>query len=346
MKVEMTSRERILAVMSGRMPDRPPWMEFGFHTDIASKLIGRKLPRSSSGFHPNEDIEKYNEEIDALIEAAHMVGLDTVWLKHWSSSFADFSKDRSDEGGTIKTLKDWQEAVQSTFDLKESVWYRCVDIFVEKVRKTTDLAMGFTANLCFESALQAIGFRRFCMAIYDSPQLLETVLDWYVVRNRQVVRDFFKYDPDIIVLGDDVAFKSGPFVSPQVFREVFLPRMKLVAQECVIPWVYHSDGNIMPIMEDLLSLGMAGLHPIEPHGTMDIVEVKTRFGDRVFPVGNLDMEIVANGSIEDIDEAVRELFESVGYDGRWIMSCSNSIDSGANIENLLAISKTLSQLKY
>jgi hypothetical protein len=58
------------------------------------------------------------------------------------------------------------------------------------------------------------------------------------------------------------------------------------------------------------------------------------------------MEIVANGSIEDIDEAVRELFESVGYDGRWIMSCSNSIDSGANIENLLAISKTLSQLKY
>ena len=343
----MTSRERVIAVMSGQMPDRPPWLEFGFHTDIAGKLIGRKLARSNSGFHPNEDLAQYADELDAMVEAVQEVGIDTIWLKHWSSSYGDFSGPggSADGAGTIKTLEDWQKAIESVGDIKNSPWYRCVDMFVEKVRKT-NLAMGFTANLCLEDTLRAFGFSNFCMSIYDNPDLLETVLDWYVSHNRKVVRDFFKYDPDIIVLGDDIAFGTGPFVSPHIFREMFLPRMKLVTQECVIPWIYHSDGNIMPVMENLLSLGMAGIHPIEPYGTMDIVEVKTRFGDRIFPVGNLDMNIVANGSIEDINKTIRELFESVGYDGRWIMSCSNSVDSGANIDNLLAISKILSKLKY
>lgn len=343
----MTSRERIKAVMSGRMPDRPPWLEFGFHTDIAEKIIGHKMPRISTGFHPDEDLARYSGELDSLIEAVQKVGIDTVWLKHWGSSYGNFSglKGTSDEGGIIKNIEDWQNALTYIPDPKNTAWYKCVEIFVERVRKT-DLAMGFTANLCLEDTLRAFGFSNFCMSVYDNPDLIKIVLDWYVSNNRRIVRDFFKYEPDIIVLGDDIAFGTGPFVSPKDFRNLFLPRMKLVAQECVIPWVYHSDGNLLPVMEDILSLGMIGLHPIEPYGTMDIVEIKKRFGNRIIPVGNLDMNIIANGNTTDISNGVTELFKSVGFDGRWIMASSNSVDKGANIQNLYAIGNTLKELKY
>jgi Tol biopolymer transport system component len=79
---------------------------------------------------------------------------------------------------------------------------------------------------------------------------------------------------------------------------------------------------------------------------MDIAEVKKRFGDRIIPVGNLDMNIIANGTTNDIRNSVTELFKTVGYDGRWIMSSSNSIDRGANVENLYTIGKTLRGLHH
>ena len=126
----MTSRERVLAVMNGQMPDRPPWLEIGFHTDIAGRLIGRELPRSNSGFHPDEDLSRYKEELDGLVETAQMVGLDIIWLKHW------------------------------------------------------DLAVRFQAHLGFSGVQNALGFRNFCLGIYDNPNLVKAILEWYVERNR------------------------------------------------------------------------------------------------------------------------------------------------------------------
>lgn len=341
----MTPRERILAVMNRRLPDRPPWLEIGFHTDIAGKLIGRELPRSNSGFHPDADLAVYEEELDGLIEAAQLVGLDAVWLKHWTLAGFAGEKGNAYDAGTIKTQQDWQEAVRSAPDERTHPWYRCVETFVRKVKKT-DLAMGFQAALGFAGTWEAIGFRDFCLAVHENRELLVSVMEWFGGRHQQIVRDFRKYEPDLIVLGDDIAFGSGPVVSPGHFKEIFLPTMKLVAGESKWPWIYHSDGNLLPVMDDVLSLGMTGIHPIEPYGTMDIGEVKRLYGDRIVLAGNLDMNVIANGATEDIEREVRALFDTVGYDGRWILSSSNSIDSGANPENVLAMGKALKGLTY
>ena len=99
-------------------------------------------------------------------------------------------------------------------------------------------------------------------------------------------------------------------------------------------------------MDDLLTLGMTALHPIEPYGTMDICEVKRLYGNRLILAGNLDMNIIANGTVKDIEKGVRSLFETVGYDGRWILSSSNSIDRSADIDNVIAMGMTIKSLKY
>ena len=151
-----------------------------------------------------------------------------------------------------------------------------------------------------------------------------------------------KLKPDFLLVGDDLAHGHGPFVSPQDFRDLFMPRYRILAEEITCPWIFHSDGNLLPIMDDLLSLGMAAIHPIEPYG-MDILEVKKRYGDRVVLVGNVDMNIIANGTPEDIDRQVQWLADNVGRSGGWILSSSNSIDSGANPKNVIAMGKALSK---
>jgi hypothetical protein len=61
-----------------------------------------------------------------------------------------------------------------------------------------------------------------------------------------------------------MAFKTGPLLSPKHFREIFLPKMKIIADTIKIPWVFHSDGDLNLVLEDLLTLGMNAINPFEP----------------------------------------------------------------------------------
>jgi uroporphyrinogen decarboxylase len=55
-----------------------------------------------------------------------------------------------------------------------------------------------------------------------------------------------------------------------------------------LSWIFHSDGDLMLLPDDLLTLGFDGLHPLEP-GPMDIVAVKERYGHRLCLIGNIDL---------------------------------------------------------
>lgn len=180
--------------------------------------------------------------------------------------------------------------------------------------------------------------------LYENRKLVADLMDFLTEYSAQNIRNLMRLKPDFLVIGDDLAYRQGPFVSPEVFRELFLPRYKRLASEIKCPWIFHSDGNLLPIMEDLLSLGMNAIHPIEPYGTMDIAAIKHDYGDRIALAGNIDMNIIANGTPNDIRREVKWLFENVGHRGGWILSSSNSIDSGANPENVMAMGKALREI--
>jgi len=343
----MNSKERVKAVLQGQIPDHPPWQEIGFHTEIVSALSGTKLERSNSGYHPHygSGLKEYEKELDAFIKISEEIGLDAIWLKHWNGANFSGEKGSAYDAGTIKSMEDWKEAVTSAPDLQEHSWYECVEPFVKRVRKT-DLAMGFEASFGFNGVLSAIGFHDFCLAVYEKPELIKTVFQWYVQRSIRIIKDFIEYEPDLILLGDDIAFGQGPFISPQKMEELFFPGMKKIAEACPFPWIYHSDGNLLPVMDGLLELGMKGIHPIEPYGTMAIEKVKKQYGDRIILAGNLDMNLIARGQVADIEQEVKGLFKKVGYNGGWMLSSSNSIDNGANVENVKAMGRTIKECTY
>jgi uroporphyrinogen decarboxylase len=96
----------------------------------------------------------------------------------------------------------------------------------------------------------------------------------------------------------------------------------------------------MPVLDDLLTLGMSGIHPIEP-GPMDLRAVKEKYGQRVCIIGNVSVDRLSSGTPEEIDGIVRECIRAAGPGGGYMVSSSNSIPSYARPENVRAMADAI-----
>ena len=129
------------------------------------------------------------------------------------------------------------------------------------------------------STLVSMPMEALSYAIYDNPGLVHEIHSRFSEWSARVVEHLNQLDFDFFWVNDDVAANQGPLVSPQVFREFFLPHMRTVAQAIKKPWIYHSDGNVEPVLEDLLTLGMNAIHPIQP-AAMDLAQTKRKYRRR------------------------------------------------------------------
>jgi uroporphyrinogen decarboxylase len=184
----------------------------------------------------------------------------------------------------------------------------------------------------------SLGIERFSIALYEDMPLVEAVLDRYCEWTAAVARRVCELDFDVFISTDDMAFKSAPYFSPQVFREVVLPRFQRVREAISLPWVLHSDGNLMPFLDDLVGLGIAGLHPLEK-GAMDIRAVKQDYGDRLCLLGNVDLNLLGMGTPDRVDREVRDLIRDVAPGGGYILTSGNSLAGYLNPENVLAMAE-------
>ena len=143
-----------------------------------------------------------------------------------------------------------------------------------------------------------------------------------------------------LLMEGDVAANKGPIFSPAHFREYVKPyyaEIVAAAHECGLPIVKHSDGNMWPLVEDLVEVGFDGYNPIQPQ-CMEIAEAKERLGDRVCLVGNIDcMELLVYGSEDEVAANVRETIDIAAPGGGFVLSSSNSIHSDVRPENYLAM---------
>ena len=209
-----------------------------------------------------------------------------------------------------------------------------------------DYALCLSTRAGIFPTMLGLGLEAFGVALFEDRPLLEAVLDRYFDWSGAVVARICAMGFDFLVTTDDMAFKTAPFFSPAVMREVVMPRYRRLAEKITMPWVIHSDGNIGPFLDDLLTLGIAGLNPVE-EGAMDIRAVKRRYGGRLCLIGNVDLNILSLGTPADVDEEVRRLILDVGPGGGYIVASGNSLASYVRPENALAMGEaTLKHGRY
>jgi len=334
--MEMTSRERVLTALSRKEPDRVPYCELAVDRVLGEKLMGWTGATSQAA---NLESTAYTvEEAKALAARLHLDNLSYV-LRAPVYAVREAGQDgRLFYGeGLIKSEADL--GMLQLPDPYDDALYAGAEQFIAQ---KGDYAAWFVTRIGIFPTMLSLGTENFCLALFDNRAFIETVLDRYVDWVEVVAERVCRMGFDVFASTDDMAFNTAPFFSPAVFRDLVVPRYRRVARKITLPWVIHSDGNMIPFIDDLVSVGITGLHPIEK-GAMDIRAVKRTYGDRLCLLGNVDLNLLGMGSPEAVDREVRELIREVGPGGGYIVTSGNSLAGYLLPENVLALSAAVQQ---
>jgi len=340
----MTSRERVLAALRREPVDRIPWMEGIVENGIASAVCGEPINVDWSvapdGF-PRQSGAELAEEQKKVNRA---LGKDNINFSAFAPVFAHKMK-KSDDGGPV-IVGDGMIRTRADFDSVFRLPPPHDRGFIAKAREFVANKDDYCAVACVRlgigSTLLSMGVESFSYAMADDPQLVRDIHDAYADWTREVVAALQGVGFDVIWAFDDVAFNSGPMFSPAFYVSHILPREREVAATSKLPLITHSDGDMTPLLDAWLRLGQAAIHPIQPD-VMDIRAVKKKHGHRLCLVGNVFMDDLARGRPEDIKAQVRDLIETVGAGGGYIVSSSNSLTDNMRPENVLAMADAIRQ---
>jgi hypothetical protein len=118
----------------------------------------------------------------------------------------------------------------------------------------------------------------------------------------------------------DIASKQNLLFSPQFLRDEYFPRLKLLIDEWHnhgIKVIYHSEGDITPVMQDIV--------------------VREDFPDLVFWGGIDNNELLCRGTVEEVEQAVKDLIRDAGDNGRLLLGSSGQIHPANKLDNVLAM---------
>lgn len=317
----ITSRELVIAALRGEKTPRVPWCEIGISSDLRDSFEGFDASQQT--------LEEYLGICNIQSPGGYCPPgfLDTGKSENGRS----FVKD-----GLIKKRSDLDKIVFP--DPEDDEMYDEARSFLKDSPQT--LARCVVTDLGAGAAIQSMGIEGFSYALADDPEFVKEVFRRYAEWSAKVHQKLCRLGFDFIWSGGDVAFNTAPMFSPDIFREVILPALRISAEAITIPWAYHSDGNLLPILDDLLSLGMNAIHPVEP-GAMDIFELKRRYGNKVCLIGNVSVDLLARGTQDRVIEECRNLIDFMKDKGGYIISSGNSLADYVKPENVIAMSRAV-----
>jgi uroporphyrinogen decarboxylase len=140
---------------------------------------------------------------------------------------------------------------------------------------------------------------------------------------------------DGFTLCSDYCFNVNPFFPPDIFGDLIAPILeKVIAGYHSLGYyaIKHTDGNIMPIIDQMIQCKPDGLHSLDPQGGVDLKLLKQKYNDQVCLVGNVNCGLLQTGTEEevaaDVRRALRDGMPGYGY----IFSTSNCAYTGLALE--------------
>ncbi len=140
---------------------------------------------------------------------------------------------------------------------------------------------------------------------------------------------------DGLGLCSDYCFNSGPFLSPAQFGEFITPYLSRLIKgyrDLGFYTIKHTDGNIMPILDQLVQANPHALHSLDPQAGVDIAEVKQRCGDQICLIGNVSCGLLDTGTEEEVVASAHYALRHGMPRGGYIFSTSNCIYTGMRLE--------------
>jgi len=334
--------EHFRAVLTGEAKDWVPPAELGVDREVREAFLGKRLAG------PAQEVEFWQR-----------AGYSYAGLRLWEGYLEPFDSLRpelmhrrtysytayGDRRGTREWATEGKGAITSWEDFERFPWPTAeagrYAYFTEAARHLpAGMKIIAVEGRVFQTTWMLMGFEGFSYALAEEPQLVRAVLDKVAeIRLEGFQRAVSMDSVGAAWLPDDIAYTEGLLASPKFFRQHLFPwyrRFAEAGRRLGKPIIYHSDGKLFEVLEDLVSCGFAALHPIEPKA-MEAAEVKRRAAGRLCLIGNVELDRLARGTPEEIKRLVKERIELLGPGGGYCVGSSNSIAHYVPLENYLAL---------
>ena len=342
----MNGRERVLSALRRIETSRVPLGEIGGgYTDtIIQAVLGDKYDVGSDGYFLNH--QRIRELLGADIVGARVVGpaVEIVGIhEDWGTeTFKDYwgATHTQPPDATVQLvdpiahtpeeLASWQPPDVSQFDTTQ----------VTRWKDSTDFFVLATLNAGFDLGYELLGFERFMMWTLQARETMKQYYEKLIETNLKLALMSAKAGADAILIADDLAFNTGTFVDPNYLRSDYFPILKSMITEIKktgLPVFFHSDGDLRNIIPDLIDCGIDVLQSCDPNANMDIPTLKSQYGSELAFMGNIDVDLLANGTLQQVEDTTRTLIQNARSGGGFILGTSNVVASYCQPENLKAM---------
>jgi uroporphyrinogen decarboxylase len=351
----MNAKERVLAALFLEDVDRIP-LYLRFTSEVFSELFNKYYRKLGSKENVNDVILLYhvlNQDVLTLwpnippYEDGIIIKYleDGIFIDEWGVK-------RVRHGGLIWNL---EPAINSIEDLDE---YTPPDPLNEKrfgnVIKFIRMAKNNFALIGvipgpFEAAWHIRGFKNLLVDFRRNPILADKILN--IVTNVFVEIEKFLIDNDVdaIMIGDDVGYQTSLIIPPEIWAEFIKPYLKRLVDESKkrgLPVIYHSDGNINLIFDELINMNIDGIHPIQESAGMNINYLSKKYADKICFVGMIDIQKhLPFATTLEVCKNIKRIITTIrSYGGNLIIGPTHDIQPDTPIENIKALVNTV--LRY
>jgi uroporphyrinogen decarboxylase len=354
----MKHRDRILAALNHEVPDRCP-MQISFTPEFAERLRQDMQLQGKTAHNPHGGGNTYELE-RALDEDMLLTSVG------WANSYYQEEGSYVDEWGIGWESQEYQtpfgtghyteitghpladDAAIASYQppdptrpelYKEAQW-------VIQEFKDDYWIVGVTVTTIFETAWALRGYEQILTDFVLQPELVDELLEIPYRYHLAAAKRLVEMGVDMVWTGDDVGAQTAMLISPKHWRTFLKPRMANFIAELkgINPEVkvaYHSDGNILPIIPELIEIGLDVLNPIQP-ASMNPAEVKKQFGDRLCFWGSIDEQYTLPlGTPEQVRAEILDRLKTIGKNGGLILGPTHHVQLDTPLENFWAMVNTI-----
>jgi uroporphyrinogen decarboxylase len=356
----MKHRDRVAMALRREKPDRPP-MQVSFTPEFAVRLRADLHQAGRAAHNPHGGGNTYELE-RALDEDMLLTSVGWANSYYANEAQGDAVDSYTDEWGVgfrnapyetpfgrgfytemvkhpladRRALASWQPP-----DPQRPELYREAEQ-VLAAYKGEYWIVGVTVTTIFETAWALRGYSQMLMDFAEDPELADTILDFPFRYHLAAASRLARMGVDMIWIGDDVGTQHGMLISPRTWRRFLKPRMAefIATLKGINPEIkvaYHSDGNIITIIPELIEIGLDVLNPVQP-ACMDPALLKRRFRERLCFWGTIDEQhTLPFGTPEEVRREVLSRIENVGYDGGLIIGPTHHVQLDTPLPNFWAM---------
>ena len=351
MSAKLTAQERWKRVFDGQFPDRVPytdafwsttierWRREGMPAEVApSEYFGCELVRLGGDYtlqlpeRTLEETDRYRIYVDADGATRKVIRVGDDWTPHW----LDFS---------IRDRDDWQRLRErSAYDPARIAPGTMAEY---RAARAAGKCVAFAAHASFHPTWHKVGLENLLMGMAEEPEWLVEMF----AAHAELVADLYDgmqaqgMEFDVAWLSDDLGFRTGPLISPAMYRDLVMPHHRRLCQHFAadgLKTILHSNGDVRSLIPGFLEAGFGVLHPLEAKAGLDVRQLKPEYGERLILFGNIDATRLA-GTPEQVEAEVRAKVEAGKADGGYIFHSDHSVPHDVSLDNYRLALKTLAE---